>query len=326
MHRRATVLALLALGAASRIAGAQPAARLARVGLLSISADATQFPEKQTLDALRNLGWVEGKNLAIEHRYARGDPDLLARQAAELVRLKVDVILTFGGGVSVARQATQTIAIVFGSSQDPVRAGFVASLGRPAANMTGASYLTDDLSAKRLELIKELVPGISRVAVLWEPAHIDNEFKGMQAASSGLGIQLQSVEVPRPVRPDEIEKAMQAVRQGEAQALVLAPGGFTIANRKRIIALATENRVPVASAWRIFADDGALLTYGPNLPEIAHRIALYVDRILKGAKPEDLPVEGPTRFELVLNMKTARALGVRLPQSLLIRADEMIDG
>ncbi len=325
MHRRATVLALLALGAASRIAVAQPAARVARIGLLSISADATQFPEKQTLEALRELGWIEGKNLLIEQRFSRGDPALLARQAAELVRLKVDVILTFGGGVNIARQATQTIAIVFGSSQDPVRTGFVASLGRPGANLTGATYLTDELSAKRLELIKEMLPGTSRVAVLWEPAHIDNEFKGMQAASNALGIQLQSVEVPRPIRSDEIEQAMQAVRQGQAQALVLAPGGFTIANRKRIIAMASENRIPVVSAWRIFSDDGAMLTYGPNLPEIAHRVASTVDRILKGARPEDLPVEGPTRFELILNMKTARALGVRIPQSLLIRADEMID-
>ena len=324
MHRRSTVLALLALGALPRIAGAQPAAKLARVGLLSISADATQFPELQTLAALRELGWVEGRNLLIEHRYAKGDPALLAQYAEELVRLKVDVILTFGGGVNVARQATRSIPVVFGSSQDPVRTGFVASLARPGANLTGATYLTDELSAKRLELLKEMLPAISRVAVLWEPAHIDNEFKGMQAASNGLDIQLQSIEVPRPVRPGEIEKTLQAVRQGQAQALVLAPGGFTIANRRRIIALATEARIPVVSAWRIFSDDGALLTYGPNLPEIAHRIARYVDRILKGARPDDLPVEGPTRFELVLNLKAAKALGVRMPQSLLVRADEMI--
>jgi putative ABC transport system substrate-binding protein len=324
MHRRSTILALLALGALPRVADAQSTTKPARVGLLSIAADATQFPERQTLASLRELGWVEGRNLLIEHRYAKGDPALLAQHAEELVRLKVDAILTFGGGVSVARQATRSIPIVFGSSQDPVRTGFVASLGRPGANLTGATYLTDELSAKRLELLKEMMPGISRVAVLWEPAHIDNEFKGMQAASSGLGIQLQSVEVPRPVRPDEIEKTLQAVRQGQAQALVLAPGGFTIANRRRIIALATESRIPVVSAWRIFSDDGALLTYGPNLVEIAGRIALYVDKVLKGSRPEDLPVEGPTRFELVLNVKAARALGVRIPQSLMIRADEMI--
>jgi putative ABC transport system substrate-binding protein len=324
MHRRSTVLALLGLGVLPRIAGAQPAARPARVGLLSISADATQFPERQTLDSLRELGWIEGRNLLIEHRYAKGDPALLAQYAAELVRLKVDVILTFGGGVSVARQATQSIPIVFGSSQDPVRTGFVASLGRPGANLTGATYLTDELSAKRLELLKELMPGISRVAVLWEPAHIDNEFKGMQAASSGLGVQLQSVEVARPIRPDEVERSITSVRQGQAQALVLAPGGFTIANRSQLIALATENHLPVVSAWRIFSADGAVLTYGPNLPEIARRIALYVDKVLQGARPGELPVEGPTRFELVLSLKSARALGLRVPQSLLIRADEMI--
>lgn len=325
MNRRATVLAVLAFGAALRIAGAQPATRVSRIGLLSNSTDATQFPEKQTLDSLREFGWIEGKNLAIERRFARGDPALLAEHAAELVRLKVDAILTFGGGVNVARQATRSIPIVFGTSQDPVRSGFVASLGRPGANMTGATYLTDQLSAKRLELLKEMMPAMSRVAVLWEPSHIDSEFRGMQAVANGLGVQLQSVEVPRPVRSDEIERAMAAIRQGQAEALVLVPGGFTIANRKRIVALATEHRIPVISAWRIFADDGALLTYGPNLTEIAHRIAGYVDRILKGSRPEDLPVEGPTRFELVLNVKAARALGMHIPQSLLIRADELID-
>jgi putative tryptophan/tyrosine transport system substrate-binding protein len=325
MNRRATVLALLAFGAALPIAGAQPATKVSRIGLLSNSADATQFPEKQTLDSLRGLGWIEGKNLVIERRFARGDPALLAAYAAELVALKVDLILTFGAGVGIAKQASQTVPIVFGTSADPVRTAFVASLGRPGANMTGATYLTDQLSAKRLELLKEMMPTMSRVSVLWEPSHIDNEFRGMQAVSNDLGVRLHSVEVPRPLRSDEIERAMLAVRQGRAEALVLVPGGFTIAKRKRIIALATEHRIPVMSAWRIFADDGALLTYGPNLPEIAHRIAGYVDRILKGARPEDLPVEGPSRFELVLNTKSARSLGIRIPQSLLIRADELID-
>ncbi len=325
MNRRATVLVLLAISAALPIVGAQPATKVSRIGLLSNSADAAQFPEKQTLDSLREFGWIEGKNLLIERRFAGGDPALLAEHAAELVRLKVDLILTFGAGVSIAKQATKTVPIVFGTSADPVRTAFVASLGRPGANMTGATYLTDELSAKRLELLKEMMPAMSRVAVLWEPSHIDNEFRGMQAVANGLGVRLHSVEVPRPVRSDEIERAMSAVRQGRAEALVLVPGGFTIANRKRIVALATEHRIPVMSAWRIFSDDGALMTYGPNLPEIAHRIAGYVDRILKGARPEDLPVEGPTRFEMVLNVRAARALGIRIPQSLQIRADELID-
>jgi len=315
---------MLAFGAAPRVAGAQPAGRVARIGLLSIATDATQFPEKPTLERLRELGWIEGRNLVIEQRYARGDPALLASFAAELVRLKVDLILTFSAGVNASKQATQAIPIVFGSSQDPVRTGFVPSLGRPGGNLTGATFLTDELSAKRLELLKETMPGVSRVAVLWEPSHIDNEFKGMQAVAEGLGVQLQSVQVPRPVRSDEIERSMLAVRQGRAEALVLAPGGFTIANRKRIIALATENRIPVVSAWRVFSDDGALLSYGPNLPEMAHRIASYVDKVLKGARPGDLPIERPTRFELVLNVTAAKVLGVNLPQSLLVRADELI--
>lgn len=297
---------------------------MARIGLLSNAPDATQFPEKQTLESLRGLGWSEGKNAVLEQRYARGDPALLALFAAELVQLKVDVILTFSAGVSVSKRATQSIPIVFGSSQDPVRTGFVTSFGRPGGNLTGATFLTDELSAKRLELLKEMMPGISRVAVLWEPSHIDNEFKGMQAAANGLGIQLQSVQVPRPVRSDELEMSMRAVRQGRAEALVLAPGGFTIANRKRVIALATDQGIPVVSAWKIFSDDGALLTYGPYLPESAHRVALYVDKILKGARPENLPIERPTRFELVLNMNTAKALGVNIPRSLLLRADELI--
>ena len=324
MQRRATVLAVLALAALPRVARPQPAAKAARIGLLSPSANAMEFPEKPTLDSLRELGWIDGRNVVIERRHAGGDPTLLAQQAADLVRLKVDVILTFSGGVAIAKRATQTIPIVFGSSQDPVRTGFVTSLGRPGGNLTGATYLTDELSAKRLGLLKEMMPGISRVAVLWEPSHLDNEFKGMQAVANGLGVQLLSVQIPRPVRADELELSMLAIRQGRAEALVLAPGGFTIANRRRIIALASANRIPVISAWRIFSDDGALLTYGPDLPEIAHRIALHVDRILKGARPDELPVVGPTRFELVLNLNTAKALAIGIPQSLLIRADQMI--
>lgn len=324
MNRRAAVIAMLAIGAAPRLAQAQPATRVARIGVLSIAADATQFPEAQTLNSLRELGWIDGKNLLIEQRYAGGDPALLASFAAELVRLKVDLILTFSAGVGASKQATQAIPIVFGSSQDPVRTGFVGSLGHPGGNLTGATFLTDELSAKRLALLKETMPWISRVAVLWEPSHIDNEFKGMEAASTGMGVQLQSVQIPRPVRTDELERSMLAIRQGRAEALVLAPGGFTIANRKRLIALATEHRIPVVSAWRIFSEDGALLTYGPNLPEMAHRIASYVDKVLRGARPEDLPIERPTRFELVLNVAAAKALGVNIPQSLLIRADELI--
>jgi putative ABC transport system substrate-binding protein len=323
IDRRAFVASIVSL-AAARMAGAQPAGKATRIGLLSIAAASMEFPEKQTLEALRELGLVDGRNVILEPRYAGGDPELLARQAAELVGLGVDVILTFSAGVGVAKRATSTIPVVFGTSQDPVRAGFVGSLGHPGGNLSGVTYLTDELSAKRLALLKDMLPGARRVAVLWEPTHIDNEFKGMQAAAPGLGIELQSLEIPRPARPDEAERAIRAARQGRADALVIAPGGFTIAHRRRIIALAAESRVPVISAWRIFAEDGAVLTHGPSLREASRLIALAVDKVLKGAKPAEIPIAQPTQFETVVNARAAKALGIAVPSSVLIRADEVI--
>ena len=324
MTDRRAFLSGLALLVASRIAGAQPAGKVWRIGLLSTAASADEFPEKQTLEALRDLGLVDGRNVVIEYRYAAGDSVRLAQYAAELVRLDVDVILTFSAGVGVAKKATQTIPIVFGTSQDPVRTGFVVSLGRPGGNLTGATYLTDELSAKRLALLREALPGISRAAVLWEPSHIDNEFRGLQAAAPGLGVRLESVEIPRPARTDEVERAIRAARDGRAEALIVAPGGFTIAHRKRIIALATDHRLPVVSAWRIFAEDGALLSYGPDLREVARRLAASADKVLKGARPAELPVEQPTKFELVVNLRAAKSLGVAIASSVLLRADEAI--
>ena len=303
---------------------AQPAKKVPRIGWLSSGSSSAGFPEKQALEGLRGLGWAEGKNVVIEYRYAGGDPERLSQLASELVRLNVDVIVTFSSGVAVAKRATGTIPIVVGTSQDPVRAGFVDSLARPGGNLTGVTFLTDELSGKRLELLKEAIPGISRAAILWDLAHVDNEFKGMQAAAPGLGIRLQSLEVPRPARPNEVERAMQAAVDGGAKAFILAPGGFTILHRKRIIELAAKNRLPVISAWRIFADDGAFFTYGPEILEISQGIATYVDKILKGAKPADLPVEQPTKSEFVINLKAAKQIGLTIPPNVLARADKVI--
>jgi putative ABC transport system substrate-binding protein len=324
MINRRTFLAGIAVLAAP-LAGAQSPGKLPRIGVLSAASSSAEFPEKQTLQGLRELGWIEGKNVVIEYRYAGGDPTLLSQFASELAGLKLDVIVTFSAGVGAAKRATGTIPVVFGTSQNPVGMAYVASLARPGGNLTGVTYLTDELSAKRLELLKESIPRISRAAILWDPAHIDNEFKGMQAAAPGLGVRLQSLEIPRPARPDEVERAIRSALDGRAEALLLAPGGFTILHRKRIIALATKSNLPVISAWGIFADDGALFTYGPNLVDITRRIAVHVDKILKGDKPENLPVEGPTTFELVLNMKTAKALGITIPPSILVRADRVIE-
>lgn len=273
----AVILGLAVLSAPGA-AGAQPVTRTPRIGWLSAGASSAEFPEKHVLEGLRGLGWVEGRNLVIEFRHARGDREQLARFAAELVDLRVDVIVTFTAGVAAAKRATGTIPIVMQTSQDPVRVGFVASLARPGGNLTGVTFLTDELAGKRLELLKEAMPGVSRAAVLWEPAHVDSEFKGMQAVAPRLGIRLESLEVPRPVRPDEVERAVQAARDGGAEALVLPPGGFTILHRKRIIGLTAQRRLPVVSAWRIFAEDGAVLTYGPDIVETSRRVATFVDR------------------------------------------------
>ncbi len=319
----------MALGAAALAAPirsfAQPQGKLPRIGLLSLAANGAQFPEKQALEGLRELGWIDGKNVVIEYRYASGDPVLLTQYAAELVNLKVELMLTFSAGVGIAKKATSTIPVVFGTSQNPVGMAYVATLARPGGNLTGLTYLTDELSAKRLELSKETLSGISRAAVFWDPGHVDNEFKGMLAAAPGLGIKLQSLEIPRPPRPDEVERAIKAAVEARAEMFILAPSGFTISNRKRIIETAAKSRLPVISAWSIFADDGALFSYGPNLQASSRRIAVYVDRILKGDKPENLPVEGPTTYEFVVNMKTAKALGIKVPPSILLRADRTIE-
>lgn len=301
-------------------AGAQSAKK--RIGWLSAGSSASEFPERQVFEGLHALGWEEGKNALIEFRHARGDAERLAQFAAELARLNVDVIVTFSAGVPVAKRATATIPIVAQTSQDPVRAGIVASLARPGGNITGVTFLNDELSGKRLELLKETMPALSRALILWEPAHVDNEFKGMQAAAPGLGVRLQSAEVPRPARTDEIQRAIAAA--AETEILILAPGGFTIANRKRLIDEAMKRRLPVSSAWKIFADDGAVLTYGPDISTISQRLALHVDKILKGAKPAELPVEQPTKFELVINLKTAKQIGLTIPANVLARADRVI--
>ena len=272
--------------------------------------------------ALRSSGWAGKRGLVIEFRHAAGNAERLAQMAAELTALKVDAIVTFSAGVAVARRATTTIPIVMQTSQDPVRAGLVASLARPGGNLTGVTFLTDELSGKRLELLKEALPRLSRVAIVWEPAHVDNEWKGMQGAAAALGLRLQSLEVARPAGADEVYRTLQAAR--EAEAVVLAPGGFTIANRKQLIEAASKRRLPVLSAWKIFAEDGALLSYGPDIRTSAERLVALLGKVLNGAPPAELPVEQPTRFELAINLRTAKQIDVKMSPQLLARADSVI--
>ena len=309
---------LVALNASARA----QANRTARIGWLSAASSSADFPVQQVLDALRGSGWADKRNVVIEFRHAAGNPERLAQMAAELAALNVDAIVTFSAGVVPAKRATTTIPIVMQTSQDPVRAGLVASLARPGGNLTGVTFLTDELAGKRLELLKQALPRLSRAAIIWEPAHVDNELKGMQAAAPGLGVRLQSVEIPRPPRSDELERALQTAR--EAEAFVLAPGGFTIANRKRLIDEAAKQNRPIVSAWKVFAEDGALFTYGPDIQAITQRLAVLLGKVLNGAKPADLPIEQPTKFELIINLKAAKEIGVTIPPIVLARADRVI--
>jgi putative ABC transport system substrate-binding protein len=267
---------------------------------------------------------VEGRNIVVEQRYGDGKLERLTELAAELVRLKVDVIVTpTDEAIAAVKRQTQTIPIVMTASTDPVGTGFVSSLARPGGNVTGFTSIFPELSAKKLELLKEVVPGLSRVAIMWNPDVRGAllEYKATEEAARAMRLQLQSVEVSRA---DDISRAFSALATGRAEALIVAPSTLTLDNRSQIASLAQTNRLPAIYGGKAFADAGGLMAYGSSLTERWRRAATYVDKILKGAKPGDLPVEQPTKFELVINMKTAKALGLTLPPSLLRRADDVI--
>ena len=273
---------------------------------------------------LRELGWIEGRTIAIEYRWADGRSDRLAEIAAEFARLKVDIIVTGGTpAVMAAKQAAPVVPIVFAAVGDPVGTGIVASLARPGGNVTGLSALTADLAGKRLELLREVVPGLGRLAIM---GNVGNplsvlELGEVQAAARQLGLQLDTLEIRGP---QDIASALDAVK-GRADALYVCQDLLTRANRLRINTLALAAHLPVMHASREFIEAAGLISYGPNFPDLYRRTADYVDKILRGAKPGDLPVEQPTKFELVINLITAQALGLRVPPSLLARADEVIE-
>jgi putative tryptophan/tyrosine transport system substrate-binding protein len=277
------------------------------------------------LSAMRELGWIEGKNVVFEGRYADNRVERLPALAEELVRLNVDVIVGIGTLAPLAaKRATSTIPIVMGAAGDPVGSGLVASLAQPGGNVTGMSLMASDLGGKRLELLKELLPRLARVAVLWNAAnpYSANVFKETLAAGRVLGVQLQSLGVRNP---EDLDGAFEAARQQHPDALVSVEDPFTSSYRKRITDFAIAARLPSLYGLREDVDAGGLLSYGANLAELYRRAAGYVDKILKGAKPADLPVQQPTTFELVINLKTARLLGLEIPPTLLARADEVIE-
>jgi putative ABC transport system substrate-binding protein len=317
---------LLSLGlvlAAPLSAAAQQTGKVPRIGILSPSAAYTGRVEA-IRQGLRVLGYVEGQNIAIEHRYAKAEADLPAL-AAELVRLDVDLIVT-GGSASIrpAKRATMTIPIVMvADNADPVEAGYVASYSQPGGNVTGLTGLSPDVTAKRMEFLKEAVPGMSRVSVLRNPTSPDRQtlWSETTTAARALGLQLHALDITNAGQLDSLFEA--AVRQ-QAHGLIVIRDPLTNTLRARIIALAAQHRLPAMYASREFVDAGGLMVYGSNVFDLYRRTAVYVDKILKGAKPSELPVERAEKLELVINLKTAKALGLTIPPSVLARADEVI--
>lgn len=323
MSRRALLQAVVGgvLGA-PLTAAAQPAGKVARLGVLLFGTPGDNPNLTAFLEGLRDLGYVEGRNLALEYRYADGRPERLGELARQLVSVKPDVVVALGGDVVpfVAR-ATATVPIVMLTSDDPVEAGTIASFARPGGNLTGVAFVSAETAGKRLEFLKEAVPSLTRAAVLWNPDHPDGEHRNTEAAAHVLGIRVQSLEVRRP---DEFEAAFQGAVRERAESLLVASSRLMNANRSRILAFAATHRIPLVTGWGPWARAGSLMSYGPDLDILVRRAATHVDKILKGAKPAELPVEQPTKYELVINLKTAKALGLTIPPSLLGRADQII--
>jgi len=331
MTARATTIVAIALRlvVAPFAAEAQPAARMVRIGLLELDVAAEEPRSREAFfQGLRDLGYAEGRNLVIEYRDAAGKVERFPALAAELVALKVDIIVTAGGTLAAqaAKQATTTIPIVFASVGDPVAEGLVTSLARPGGNITGSSAVFSELVSKWLEVLKRAVPGVSRVAVLLKPDSFPERVKAdrlnaADVAARALRVRLQVVEARGP---EDFDRAFSDMIQARAEALVVWATPVFNLERRRIVDLAAKNRLPAVYSFRTYVNAGGLMSYGPDRSDMFRRAATYVGKILRGAKPGDLPVEQPTKFELVINLKAATALGLTIPSSLLQRADEVI--
>jgi len=313
---------LVAAGAATQ---AQQPTKLPRIGYLNANFPSANPGRIEAFrQGLRELGYVESKNIVIERRFADGKFDRLPSLATELVRLNVAVILTTGGiSTRAAKEVTSTIPIVMAQDNDPVGNGFVASLARPGGNITGLATFAPELSAKRLELLKEIVPKLSRVAVFGTSANPGNaqSLKEIEAAAGAFKIQLQQQDV---LESKDIEPAFRAAANGRIDTIIVLVSSVLNSNRKRVAELAAKNRLPVIYPFREFVEAGGLMSYGVNFVDLYRRSATYVDKILKGAKPADFPVEQPTKLELVINLKAAKQIGLVIPPSVLARADKVI--
>ena len=323
MDRRAFISGItLGLLAVPLAAGAQPAGKVWRVGILG---NENSAPWEAFRRGLRDLGYVGGRNLTMESRWSEGRTERLPALAIELVQLRVDVIVASGTqAVRAAKQATSTIPIVMAVSAHPDKIGLVESLARPGGNVTGLDNVGPDLKGKQLQLLKELAPKVSRVAVLWNPANLVETFgfKEMVAAAAVIGVEIQAIDVRTP---DDYLAAFATVTASRADASYAFGNPVNFKNRQLIADFALKSRLPSIYEERLFVESGGLMSYAPSFTDLFRRAATYVDKILKGAKPADLPVEQPTKYELLINLKTAKALGLTIPPSLLLRADQVIE-
>jgi putative tryptophan/tyrosine transport system substrate-binding protein len=326
IHIRRREFIVVTLGSAAAwplVARAQQGKRIQRIGVLLFGSPNSDSNLGAFLLGLRDLGYIEGQNIAIEYRYAEGKPERLHSLARELVAAKPDLIFALGGDVAPsARVATNTIPIVVVVSNDPVQAGLVASLAHPGGNITGVTFVSSDLAARRLQFMREIAPNLSRVGVIWNPDHVDPEYREMQTAAKTLGIQIQSLEV-RSV--EDFEPAFQTATNAQIQGLIPISSRLMLINHPRIIEFSTQRRLLLACGFGPWVREGALLSYGPDTDAITRRAATYVDKILRGARPAELPIEQPTKFQLVINGRAAKALGLNIPPTLLATADQVIE-
>jgi putative tryptophan/tyrosine transport system substrate-binding protein len=328
VNRRTFLCGLtLATLSAPIAAEAEQTGKIARIGILlpGVATDPSEPYIGAFKQGLRDLGYIEGQNIAFEVRYAEGNVDSLPKLVTELLSLKVDVLVTAATRPTrAAKDATGTVPIVMADVGNPIAAGFVASLGRPGGNITGVSALSEELSTKRLELLKEAVPKVSRVGVLLDPTHPTNslDFAKSESAAKALRLSLRPAHV---TGREDLESAFSKMTQERVEALIVFVFETAYVHRLAVLRLIDRNRVPTIYPWREGADGGALMSYGVDFPQLYRRAATYVDKILKGAKPADLPVEEPRKLELVINLRSAKALGLTISQSLLLRADQIIE-
>jgi putative tryptophan/tyrosine transport system substrate-binding protein len=324
MRRREFITLVGGAAASWPLAGkAQQSGKLPTIGFLGADASAFSPWTAAFVARLRELGWIEGRTIAIEYRWSEGRPERYAETAAEFVRLKVDVIVTVGSAVPIVKQAASAIPIVFAVGIDPVGSGLVASLAKPGGNVTGLSIQANELAGKRLELLREVVPQLRRLAIMFNAENTQPvlEMGETQAEARRLGLQIAPLAIRRA---EDIAPTFQGLNT-QADALYVAVDQLIVANRTRILAAALGERLPTIFSTRDFVKAGALMSYGPNYSDLFRHSADYVDKILRGTKPGDIPVEQPTKFELVINLTTAKALGLTIPGSFLLRADEVIE-